>query len=190
MPAQGKLLAASSLLTTILMVGCSAKTVDFSSLQRPERAAELAAFDMFVGNWTWEFQTLNADEKNKSWSGTAKWEWTLDKRCLHGLMSAKSADSQFETAGIWTWHPKSKEYIWWMFNNWGYPQQGSACYDADKGAWTMSYSSVGLDGTTSYGEYRMTEVDADTLRWEMTEWADLLRMIKKVEMRGTYKRAR
>lgn len=190
MRAQGRLFAAFGFLPTILLVGCSDRTVDFSALERPERAAELAAFDVFVGEWTWEAEVLNADEKNKSWTGTAKWEWTLDERALHGLMSFQSTDVQFEAAGIWSWHPKSKKYLWWMFNDWGYPQQGTARYDANKKIWTMPYSAIGLDGTASYGAYRMTVVDNDTLRWEMTEWADFTRMIKKVEMLGTYKRVK
>ncbi len=52
----------------------------------------------------------------------------------------------------------------------------------------MDYKSVGLDGTTSYGRYHMTVVDDDTLDWRMEEWADGLHLVKKMEMKGTYKR--
>jgi len=52
----------------------------------------------------------------------------------------------------------------------------------------MPFTSVGLDGTTSYGLYTMQVVDDDTLDWTLIEWADGLHTIMKSEMRGTYKR--
>jgi hypothetical protein len=162
--------------------------VDFSKIERPERAGELDAYDVFVGKWTWEAELANAEGADKKWTGRAEWRWALDNRCLHGVMAAKSANAEFEAAGIWSWHPKSKKYIWWMFNNWGYPQEGTARYDKDKRTWAMSYKSVGLDGTASFGEYTMSVVDDNTLDWSVVEWADAMHMAKKMEMTGTYKR--
>ncbi len=170
--------------------GCAAPKVDFSSLERPGRAAELDAYNVFVGSWVWEAEVLNAEAGDKAWTGKAEWKWTLDKRCLHGMMSAKSASAEFEAAGIWSWHPRKKNYIWWMFNNWGYPQEGTATYDAESRCWKMTYESVGLDGTTSYGQYKMKVINNDTLDWRMDEWADMTHLMKKLEMTGRYKRAR
>ncbi len=171
-------------------LGCTARNVDLSQIDRPPRSAKLDAYEVFVGSWNWEAQMLNADQKGKEWSGTAQWEWALDKRCLRGTLVAKSQDHQFEASGIWSWHPTRKTYVWWMFNNWGYPQEGSATYDEQAKRWTMNYRSVGLDGTKSYGRHIMTVVDRDTLDWRAEEWADPLRLIKKMEMEGTYKRQR
>ena len=175
----------------LLLSGCAAPTVDVSKLERPERADELQAYDVFVGSWDWQAQMLNAADPDKKWSGQAEWKWTLDKRCLHGTMSAKSANAAFEAAGVWSWHPKKKQYIWWMFNNWGYPQQGTATYEAASKCWTMPYQSVGLDGTPSFGVYEMKAANNDTLEWRMDEWTMPWQMgIKKMEMTGTYKRRR
>lgn len=174
----------------ICLAGCQAPQVDFSTIQRPARAEELDAYDVFVGKWTWEAEVLNADEKHKKWTGTAEWMWTLDKRCLHGQISAKSADLSYDAAGIWSRHPRSDKYIWSMFNNWGYPQEGTASYDAKSKTWTMPFTSVGLDGTTSHGKYVMTVKNNDTLEWRLTESADMMGMFKKLEMTGTYKRAK
>ena len=171
----------------LLLAGCAASNVDFSSIERPDRATELDAYNVFVGKWDWQAETLNADDAHKNWTGTAEWRWTLDQRCLEGEMSAASGDTKFETAGIWSWHPKKKKYIWSMFNNWGYPQEGSATYCAETKHWKMKYKSVGLDGTASYGLYEMTVEDNDTLTWRMDEW-DAWHMVKKLEMTGTYKR--
>ncbi len=170
--------------------GCAVSNVSFSGIQRPDRATALDAYDVFVGTWTWEATMLNADSDDASWSGQAAWNWTLDKRCLHGEMSAKSNNADFKAEGIWSWHPKARKYIWSMFNNWGYPQEGTAHYDDDTKCWRMAYRSVGLDGTTSYGRYEMKVVDNNTLEWSASEWADALHMIKKMEMEGTYKRQR
>ena len=169
------------------LIGCSARTVNFADIHRPARAAEMSAFDVFVGTWNWQAEMLNADQAHKSWTGTATWQWTLDNRCLHGQLSAKSADCAFDTAGIWTWDVKSKKYIWWMFNNWGYPQQGTAKYDAASRSWTLNYKGTGLDGSASEGQYRLTVVDNNTIKWEMTEWTSM-RLAKKMEMKGTYTR--
>ncbi len=172
----------------MVVSGCAAPQIDFSALQQPARAAELAAYDVFVGKWIWEADVANAEGADKHWTGDAKWEWTLDDRCLHGVLSAKGAHAEFKAAGVWSWHPKDNKYIWWMFNNWGYPQQGTAKYDEATKTWTMPYQSVGLDGTTSHGCFTMKTVDNDTLDWSMVEWADMLHMVKKLEMTGTYKR--
>ena len=169
------------------LIGCSARTVNFAEIHRPPKAAELSAFDVFVGTWNWQAEMLNGDAAHKSWTGTATWQWTLDDRCLHGQLAAKSGDVAFDTAGIWTWDAKSRKYIWWMFNNWGYPQQGTAKYDAANRSWTLNYKGTGLDGTPSTGQYRITVSDNNTLKWEMSEWA-AMHMAKKIEMKGTYTR--
>ncbi|MBI1824933.1 MAG: hypothetical protein HY287_14530 [Planctomycetes bacterium] len=168
--------------------GCAARKADFSKIQQPPRPTELEAYDVFVGTWNWEAEMLNADEQDKAWTGKAEWKWTLDKRCLRGAFQSQSKRTKFEAEGIWSWHPRDKQYIWGMFNNWGYPQRGTASYDAANKRWTMDYKSIGLDGTTSYGRYCMSVVDHDTLDWHMTEWADRIHMVKKVEMTGKYKR--
>jgi len=175
-------------LTAGLLAGCAAPEIDFSTIQRPDRAPELDAYEIFVGSWDWQAEVLNAEGEDRNWSGQADWAWTLDKRCLQGKMSAKSKSAAFEAEGIWSWHPKEKKYKWWMFNNWGYPQAGTARYDARSKSWKMKYTSVGLDGTTSYGTYEMEAVNKDTLKWRMVESADMMGMFKKMEMIGTYKR--
>lgn len=174
----------------LMATGCTVPNVNFSDIQRPMRAAELDAYDVFVGSWDWEAEMVNAEEANRQWNGRAEWAWTLDRRCLEGRMSAKSGDTEFDSLGVWSWHPKQKKYIWWMFNNWGFPQNGTASYDEDLRQWTMKYKSVGLDGTTSHGKYEMNVVDNDTLDWRAEEWADSLHTVKKLDMTGTYKRRR
>jgi len=171
--------------------GCAAPKVDFSTIQRPARAAELDAYDVFVGSWNWTAEIVNCDTADRKWSGTAEWHWTLDKRCLHGQISSKSGGGrEFNAAGIWSWHPKARHYMWWMFNDWGFPQQGVAHYDAAARKWTMKYTGVGLDGTSSHGQYEMTVQDNNTLTWSMIEWADALHLVKKMEMNGTYQRTK
>lgn len=172
----------------VLPSGCAAPNVDLSSFQRPERPTELDAFDVFVGSWTWKAVTVTADRDGPKWSGMAEWTWALDKRVLEGRMEARSGDTEFKASGAWSWHPRRKEYIWWMFNNWGYPQEGTASYDRNSQTWTMKYQSVGLDGTTSYGRYTMKVIGRDTLDWSVTEWADPLHLVRKMEMSGTYTR--
>ncbi len=188
----GKLLLLTLPVLGLCLPGCAAPKVDFSIIKRPPRAPQLDAYEVFVGKWDWTAEMLNTNDANKDWSGTAEWMWTLDKRALHGRMSARSKDAEFETAGIWSWHPKKKQYIWWLFNNWGYPQQGTAkhCPACPKcpGCWCMNYKSVGLDGTPSYGRYCLQFTDNDTIDWKMVEWADMLHIVKKIEMKGTYKR--
>ena len=171
-----------------VLVGCAAPTLDFSTIERPARPAELDAYNVFAGSWIWEAEMLNAEGADRAWNGTAEWRWTLDKRCLHGQMSMTNGRASFDSEGIWSWHPKTKKYVWWMFNNWGYPQQGTADYDESTKTWSMRYTSVGLDGGTSHGRYTITVVDDDTLEWNMAEWADALYLFKKTEMKGTYKR--
>jgi hypothetical protein len=173
---------------SMMLAGCAAPTIDFTTIQQPDRAAELDAYNVFLGEWDWTAEVVNAEGEDKHWTGTAEWRWTLDDRTLHGLISAKSTNAKFDAAGVWSWHPHSKKYIWWMFNNWGYPQQGTAHYHEDTQTWTMDYKSVGLDGTPSFGRYVMKVVDNNTLDWTMVEWADLFHMVTKLEMKGTYKR--
>lgn len=168
--------------------GCASSNVRVADLVRPARAEKLDAYQVFVGSWDWQADTVGPEGTQDHWTGTAKWEWTLDNRCLLYTMTAKSSDASFEATGIWSWHPTSKRYIWWMFNNWGYPQEGSARYEESTGRWVMSYTSVGLDGTTSYGRYEMSVEDENTLQWHMKEWADVLHLIPKIEMTGSYKR--
>ncbi len=175
-------------IAALLVPACAVSKVDFANVQRPPRPSELEAYNVFVGSWTWDAEMLNAEGADRKWNGTAEWHWTLDDRALRGTMSAQSERTKFEAEGVWSWHPKKKKYIWWMFNNWGYPQAGTARYDADAKCWRMNYRSVGLDGTTSYGEYRMTVVDDNTLDWSAKEWADPIHLITKTEMKGTYKR--
>ena len=174
----------------ILVSGCAPRNVDFAQIQRPDRAAELEALDVFVGSWVWEAEVVNAEGEGKDWKGTAEWRWTLDDRCLHGVLSAKSTQAAFDAAGDWTWHPQRKRYEWSMYNNWGYPQHGTAKYDAETKTWTMKYKSVGLDGTTSHGLYEMKVVGDDLLEWRNEEWADPMYWFKKIEMKGVYKRGR
>ncbi len=188
MNAARRMYVVAAAVVALSLIGCTAKNVDFSDVERPARAAEMEAYSAFVGSWDWEAEMVNAAPADKSWKGTAQWNWTLDKRCLHGVMSASSANAEFEAAGVWSWHPTRKKYIWWMFNNWGYPQQGVAKYDSDSETWRMTYKSIGLDGTSSYGLYEVKVVDENTMDWTMLEWADALHSIKKMEMTGTYKR--
>lgn len=175
-------------ISMMLGSGCSVKNVDFTNIKQPARAIELNAYDVFVGSWDWEAKMLNATDGNKVWTGTARWLWTLDNRVLEGRMESQSGDLAFQATGTWSWHPKDKEYIWWMINNWGYPHTGTARYEKVSQEWTMNYKSVGLDGTTSYGRYIMNVVDTDTLAWKMEEWVDPFHLMKKTEMVGTYKR--
>jgi hypothetical protein len=100
---------------------------------------------------------------------------------------ASSGDLSFESAGLWSCNPKSKKYVWWMFNNWGYMQHGKATYEAACKKWTMPFKSTGLDGTPSEGEYVITVVDSNTMTWELHEWA-AMKLAKKIEMKGTYTR--
>ena len=172
--------------------GCAMSSVDFSQIERPVRSPELDAYNAFVGTWDWKAEVLNGDDANRMWTGTAEWRWGLDDRTLHGQLSAKSTDAEFDAYGVWSWHPKKKKYIWWMFNNWGYPQEGTAKYQEEcegaLGCWRMKYKSVGLDGTTSYGRYDLKVLDNNTITWFMVEWADALHLVKKIEMDGKYTR--
>ncbi|MCK4658039.1 MAG: hypothetical protein KAV82_00825 [Phycisphaerae bacterium] len=172
----------------LLASGCATAKVDFTSIKCPPRAAELDAYSVFVGDWNWKAELVNAEDADKQWTGTASWKWILDNRCLHGEMSAKSANAGFNAAGIWSWHPKAKKYIWWMFNNWGYPQQGTAKYNEQEKCWKMPFTSVGLDGTTSYGLYTLNVVGKNSIDWTLQEWADAMHMVLKMEMKGTYTR--
>ncbi len=180
---------ASTLLAAVtLSVGCAAPSIKVADFQRPDRPEQLSSYDVFVGDWTWEATMTNADEANQQWSGTAQWGWSLNDRYLHGMMSAKSADAQFDSAGAWGWNSRCGGYTWWMFNDWGYSQEGTASHDADARKWTMNYTSTGLDGTPSHGCYKLSVIDDDTIEWELGEWADMMHMFPKMEMTGVYKR--
>jgi len=170
------------------LLGCAAPRVDFSTIKRPDPPAQLSKYQVFVGQWNWEAVMLNAEGDGQKWNGTAEWNWTLDGRALSGNIKAQSGETKFEAVGVWSWHPRDKQYFWGMINNWGYPQRGVAVYNDESKTWRMDFKSVGLDGTTSYGRYRMTVVDQGTLDWNLTEWADVLHLFKKLEMNGTYKR--
>ena len=172
----------------LAVLGCRARNVDFAEIQRPPRSAELDAYNVFVGTWDWQAEMLNAEGPDRNWTGTAEWKWALDNRCLEGKLRSTNQRATFEANGVWTWHPLRKRYQWWMFNDWGYPQQGNALYDAETRTWRMPYRSVGLDGTRSFGEYSITAVDNDTLEWCAEEWVGPLHTIKKFKMVGTYKR--
>jgi hypothetical protein len=172
----------------IALIGCAAPKVDFAEIQKPSKPPQMARFDVFVGTWNWEAQRIAEGEPVETWTGTAKWDWVLDGTYLHGEMSSTGPHQSFSSRGYWGWHPTRNRYQWWMFNDWGFPQEGSARYDEDRKTWTMDYVGVGLDGTTSYGRYTITVLDAETLAWTMTEWADWTRWFKKIEMTGTYKK--
>jgi hypothetical protein len=167
--------------------GCGGKE-GYGDLQRPPRPAAMDAYAPFVGSWTWEADMTIRNQDPRRWTGTADWRWTLDDRQLAGRMSASSGDQAFESEGMWGLNPSSGRYVWWMFNNWGYPQHGTARYKAADRCWTMRYKSVGLDGTTSYGRYALRFLDDNTIDWCMTEWLDPFHLIQKVEMKGTYRR--
>ena len=175
-------------MVALFLQGCAVSKVDFSEIPRPPRAPELDAYNVFLCSWNWEANIVTPDGPGDKWTGTADWHWTLDTRTPSGNLSAKSEHAEFNAAGVWSWHPKSKKYSWWMFNNWGYPQQGTARYDATRKHWKMDYKSVGLDGTTSHGCYEMVVVDDNTLDWRAREWAGPLHLVKKMEMKGVYRR--
>jgi len=178
----------ASILVLSVDTGCSEQSVDFSRIQAPSRAAELNAYEVFVGEWDWEATVDRADVGSRDWTGNATWQWTLDDRVLHGEMTLRCDDAEFDAEGMWSWHPNERDYIWSMYNNWGYPQRGEAEYDDDEGTWTMEYSGVGLDGTSGYGVYRIDVSDRDMLKYEWTEWADALHMVEKIHVRGSYTR--
>ncbi len=173
-----------------LLTGCAAGKLDLSQISRPARAAELSAFDNLVGSWTWEAELLNAEEPDRKWSGTAEWKWELGERWLGGRLSAKCSRAEFGAGGAWGWNAREGRYEFFMVSDWGYSQEGSARYDAGTRTWTMDYEGTGLDGTRSDGRYVLRVVDNDTLDWRMEEWTDGLRLAKKLEMTGTYKRKR
>lgn len=169
--------------------GCASLSKRIVEIQPPPRPAELDVYEKFVGTWDWEAEMVGAEDPGtKHWSGTAEWSWSLEKRFLHGSMSSRSERLSFDATGLWSWHPTKKKHYWWMFNNWGYPQEGTANYNPERQRWAMSYTSVGLDGTRSYGRYLLEHVSADRIDWRMIEWADPFRLVKKMEMIGSYKR--
>ena len=175
----------------VLCCGCADLKSRMADIRPPDRPSQLSAYDSFVGSWEWEAKVVGLeDDPEGQWTGTATWAWTLDKRFLRATMSARNNNSSFDAAGFWSWHPTKKKYVWWMFSNWGYPQEGTAHYDSSAQRWVMPYTSVGLDGTTSYGRYEMVVAGPDRLEWRMSEWADPLHLVKKSEMVGAYQRTR
>lgn len=80
----------SVVFTTWLLVGCGAPTVDFSTIQRPARAAELDAYDVFVGTWKWDAKVLNA--KAKLWRMPYK-SVGLDGTYSYGLYTMQVKDN-------------------------------------------------------------------------------------------------
>ncbi len=179
------------LLTAVasFLVGGCMPNVDFSQIQKPLAPAEMVNYKDFIGSWTWEAERLSAEgEPLETWTGSAQWDWALGGTYLHGTMTSTGPDKSFSSEGFWGWHPGRNTYVWWLLNDWGFPQEGTARYDATNKLWTMTYTGVGLDGTNSYGRYTMRVADANTLEWTMSEWADWSQMIKKIEMRGSYKR--
>jgi Protein of unknown function (DUF1579) len=181
------IIAVLSCVLAVSLVGCT-PDVDFASIQKPSPPEQLGNLKAFVGAWTWEAERVVDDGPDEAWKGTAEWKWVLGGTYLFGKMTSTGPNQSFNSSGYWGWHPKKKTYVWWMLNDWGYPQEGTAKYDASDKRWTMSYEGVGLDGTTSHGRYTMTVVDDRTLEWSMTEWADALHTIKKIEMNGRYLR--
>ena len=175
-------------LSFLVSAGCATMKIDLASFEKPPRPGELDAFNVFIGNWTWEALVDNATDVGKEWHGTAEWKWSLDNRVLEGNISAESGSLKYDAKGVWSWHPREHRYIWWMINNWGYPQSGTARYNEAAREWTMAYKSVGLDGTPSYGRHVITVVDANKLSWNLNEWADPLHLILKLKMTGVYKR--
>ncbi len=172
----------------LLLTGCMSLQVDLAQIQKPRPAPELAPLGDFVGSWNWEAERVGPGGKVEKWTGTAKWDWVLGGTYLHGDLTTKGPAHSFASSGYWGWHPQKRTYVWWMLNDWGYPQEGTAKYDDAKKLWTMDYQGLGLDGTTSYGRYAMQVKDKNTLEWTMVEGVDLLRNIKKIEMKGSYKR--
>ncbi|UCE59409.1 MAG: hypothetical protein JSU63_18445, partial [Phycisphaerales bacterium] len=168
------MLAIVTVVAAGMLVGCAASNVDFASVKRPDRASELDAYEAFVGSWTWEAETIVPEDSTTKWSGTAEWEWALDKRCLKGKIFSKSEHAEFSAKGIWSWHPTRKKYMWWMFNDWGFPQEGTATYCPISKSWRMDYKSVGLDGSASTGRYEMKVVDSDTLVWCLFVWCGVV----------------
>ena len=63
-----------------LVSGCAASKVDFANIKQPARPAELDAYDVFVGSWTWYADMLNAEGPDKKWTWTAEWMSRLPRR--------------------------------------------------------------------------------------------------------------
>ena len=179
----------SSLAILLFLAGCGPANVNFSQMEKPAPSPELRNFEPFVGDWTWEAQRIPAEGDPMKWSGTAHWEWALGGTYLKGEMTSSGEGQSFSSEGYWGWHPKRKTYVWWLLNDWGYPQEGTATFDADEKLWTMDFQGVGLDGTTCYGTYTVHVLDENTLEWTLDEWADPTRFaIKKLQMTGAYRR--
>ena len=180
------LLLSLSLLSVPALVGCGPVDVDFATIEKPALPEELAPLGEFVGNWAWEAERVLPDGGAEKWTGTTTWGWTLGDMYLRGDLELNGPKS-FVSSGYWGWHPKKKTYVWYMLNDWGYPQEGTAKYDDETKCWTMNYSGVGLDGTNSRGRYTCEWKDENTVYWTCTEWVPMT-FIKKLEMTGHYKR--
>jgi hypothetical protein len=176
-----------ALVGSLSLVGCGPVKVDFATLKKPMPAPELEPLGRFVGSWTLEAERSTGDGNTEKWTGTATWKWVLDDMYLYGDLGMHGP-IDFIASGYWGWQPVKKTYMWWMLNDWGYPQWGTATYDDEQKLWVMKYKGVGLDGTDSWGQYTLQWVDDNTVTWEYHEWADLFKTIKKIEMRGAYKR--
>ena len=176
------------IVSALALTGCMSPKAGFAEIQKPATPTQMSDFKDFIGSWTWEAQLSTGEGEPEEWTGSATWDWVLGGTYLHGELTSTGPHQSFASSGYWGWHPTRRTYVWWMLNDWGYPQEGTAAYNAAEKQWTMNYHGVGLDGTTSHGRYTMKVVDQDTLEWTMTEWADLCRLFKKIEMTGTYKR--
>ena len=45
----------------LVVLGCASPKLDFAALERPPRAAELGAFDVFVGEWDWQADVVDIE---------------------------------------------------------------------------------------------------------------------------------
>lgn len=169
--------------------GCATNPPHGSYSVRPPRSEEVESLGYFVGSWDW-FVEGQLDGAAAQWSGSAEWDWTLDRRCLQGRIAGRSGNLSVEMAGVWTWHPTERRYMWWLFNDWGFPQEGTAALDAASRRWTFDYVGVGTDGQSTFGRYTVVAEDANTFSWRMDEWADALRLSRRAELAGTFHRQR
>ena len=138
----------SGIMAVVLLsvAGCMKPQEKLATLQRPERSAEMDALETFVGAWDVEAEMLGVEGADRMWKGMAEWRYTLDGRALAGNMSLRNPKAPFQTQGLWSYNPAKKTYVWSIFNDWGYPQQGKAKYKVDKQTWVMDYVGSGLDG--------------------------------------------
>ena len=95
------------------------EATDLGSLVRPERAAEMDAFDVFVGAWDFKAEMMEVEGPNRMWTGLAEWKYSLDGRCLIGAMSLSNPQTQYQSEGHWTWNPGKQRYEFAIYNDWG-----------------------------------------------------------------------